>query len=135
LVVYPPGTSIADRRLARLWRAWPLAGAALALLAVILLADAASSPRTVLGVAVAAYVSIGALLFLRAGPTRVPVRSMSVMLMAGAVDARERRCYAEWETLADMLIRAEQDLRSGAIAPVDHEAIWWHAYDCLGEAG
>ena len=63
LIIYPAGTGTADRRLARLWRAWPLGGAVLGLLAVMLLGNAASSPDTVLAVAVAAYVSIGALLF------------------------------------------------------------------------
>ena len=31
LILYPPGCTTADRRLARLWRGWPLTGAALAL--------------------------------------------------------------------------------------------------------
>ena len=84
-----------------------------------------------LAVAVAAYVSIAALLFLRAGPARVQVRSMSVILMSGAVDAQQRRRYTEWETVVDMLIRADQRLRTGAISPVEHEAIWWQAYDRL----
>ena len=30
LIIYPPGTTTADRRLARLWRGWPLDGVALA---------------------------------------------------------------------------------------------------------
>jgi hypothetical protein len=30
LIIYPPGTTTADRRLARLWRGWPLGGVALA---------------------------------------------------------------------------------------------------------
>ena len=42
-----------------------------------------------------------ALLFLLAGPGRVQVRSMSVILMPGAADAHERRRHTEWETLAD----------------------------------
>lgn len=133
LIIYPPGTSTADRRLARLWRAWPPGGAVLGLglLAVILLGNAVSSPHTVLAVAMAAYLSIGALLFLRAGPARVQVRSMSVVLMPGAADAQQRRRHAEWETLVDMLVRADHMLRTGAISPVEHEAIWWQAYDRL----
>src|ERR1700741_2720084 len=31
LAVYPPGSTTADRRLARMWRGWPITGAALAL--------------------------------------------------------------------------------------------------------
>lgn len=131
LVIYPPGTNTADRRLARVWRAWPIGGVVLVLLAVVLLGSAVSSPRTVLAVALAAYVSIGALLFLLAGPARVQVRSMSITLMPGATDAQQRRRYTEWETLTDMLTRADHMLRTGAISPVEYEATWWRAYDRL----
>ena len=74
LIIYPAGTTTADRRLARLWRGWPISGAVLGLLAVMLLGNVAASPDAVLAFAVAAYVSIGALLFLRAGPARVRVQ-------------------------------------------------------------
>jgi hypothetical protein len=131
LIIYPPGTTIADRQLARLWRGWPVTGAVLLLLTVMLLGNAAASPNTVLAFAVAAYATIGALLFLRGGPARVQVRSMSIVLMPGAADARELRKYAEWQTLVDMLTRADQMLTTGVISLVEHEAIWWEAYDRL----
>jgi Family of unknown function (DUF6611) len=133
LIIYPPGASTVDRRLARLWRGWPLGGAVVGLFAIMMLGNAVSSPRTVLAVAVGAYVGIRALLFLRAGPGRVHVKSMSVLLMPGTADVSERRRYTEWRTLAQMLTRADQMLTSGAISPVEHEAIWWHAYDRLEE--
>ncbi len=97
----------------------------------MLLGNAAASPDTVLAFAVAAYVTIGALLFLRAGPARVQVRSMSIVLMPGTADARERRRYAGWQTLVHMLTRADRMLTIGAISLVEHEAIWWEAYDRL----
>src|ERR1700758_5038737 len=96
LVVYPPGCITADRQLARLWRGWPITGAALAVLAVMLLGNVTASPDAVLGYAVAAYVGIGALLFLRAGPGRVRVRSLSIILMPSGADVREQCKYAEW---------------------------------------
>ena len=129
LIIYPPGTGTADRRLARLWRAWPLGGAVLGLLAVMLLGNAVSSPDTVLAVAAGAYVCIGVLLFVLAGPARVQVRAKSVILTPEAADAHQRRRYTEWETLVDMLTRADHMLTTGAISPVEHEAIWWQAYD------
>ncbi len=89
LIIYPSGITSADRQLARLWRGWPISGAVLGLLAVMLLGNVAASPDTVLAFAVTVYVSIGALLFLRAGPARVRVRSMSIILMPKAADARE----------------------------------------------
>jgi Family of unknown function (DUF6611) len=76
-------------------------------------------------------VSIGALLFLRVGPARVQVRSVSIALMPGAIDARERRKHIECQTLVHMLTRADHMLATGAISPVKHEAIWWEAYDHL----
>ena len=133
LIIYPPGTSTADRRLARLWRGWLVGGAVLGLLAVMLLGNVVSSPNAVLAVAVAAYVSIGVLLFLLAGPARVQVRSMSVILMPGTADAHEQRRYTEWQTLVHMLIRADQMLTTGAISSAEHEATWREAYDRLEE--
>ncbi len=131
LIIYPPGTTAADRQLARLWRGWPITAAVLGLLAVMLLGNVVPSPNTVLAYAVAASVSIGALLFQRAGPARVQVRSMSIILMPKAADVRARRRYAEWQTLVHMLTQADQMLTAGAISPVEYEAIWWEAYDRL----
>lgn len=129
LILYPPGCSTTDRRLARLWRGWPLTGAALALIALMLLGDAAAAPVTVLAVAVAAYVCIGVLLFLRAGPLRVRVRSMSIILVPGIADECEVRKYFEWKALVHMLNRADRMLAMGVISPVEHEATLWQAYD------
>ncbi|MGZ4585582.1 MAG: DUF6611 family protein [Mycobacterium sp.] len=129
LTIYPPGISTADRRLARLWRGWSISGAALVLLAVMLLGNAAASPDTVLIVAVVAYVSIGVLLFLRAGPHRVRARSMSIILMPNTADVQEQRRYTQWRTLVDMLTNADRMLTTRAISPVEHEATWWEAYD------
>ncbi len=131
LIIYPPGISTGDRELARLWRGWPVSGAALGLLAVMLLGNVAASADTVLAFAVTVYVGIGVLLFLRAGPVRVQVRAMSVTLMLGVADTQERRGHAEWQTLVDMLTGADHMLATGAISRVEHEAIWWEAYNRL----
>ena len=32
-----------------------------------------------------------------------------------------------------MLMRADHMLKVGAISPVEHEAVWWQAYDRLEE--
>jgi hypothetical protein len=133
LIIYPPRTSTVDRRLARLWRGWPLGGAVLGLLAFIMLGNAVAAPPTVLAAAVTIYASIGALLFLLAGPARVQVRSMSVVLMPGTTDAHQQRRYAEFQTLVDTLIRADRTLTTGAISAVKYEATWWDAYDRLEE--
>ncbi len=132
LILYPPGSTTADRRMARLWRGWPITGVALGLLAMMLLGGAAASPDMVLAISVAAFVGIGALLFLRAGPIRVQVRSMSVIVLPNSADVQARHSPTECRILAGMLIRADHLLASGAISPVEHEAIWWEAYDRLG---
>lgn len=129
LILYPPGCSTADRRLARLWRGWPLTGAALSLIALMLLGDAAAEPITVLAVALVGYVSIGVLLFLRGGPLRVRVRSMSVILMPGIADECEVGKCSEWKALVHTMNQADSMLAMGAISPVEHEAAWWQAYD------
>lgn len=129
LIVYPPGSTTADRRMARLWRGWPITGAALGLPAIMLLGHAGVSPDKVLAIFVVAYVGIGALLFLRGGPMRVQVRSMSVIVLPNNADAHERQSHTECRTLAGMLVRADHLLANGAISFVEHEAIWWDAYD------
>jgi hypothetical protein len=133
LIVYPPGSTIVDRRLARLYRGWPLGGAMLGFFTILLLVDAVSSADGVLAVAAATYLGVWALLFVLAGPARVPVKSMSVLLMPGTTDVTERRRYTNWKTLAQDLTRADHLLTTGAISPVEHEAVWWHAYDHLEE--
>ena len=132
LIVYPPGSTAADRRLARLWRGWPITGAVLALLAFMLFGNVVAPPTTVLEYAVAGYVGIGALLFLRAGPVRVRVRSMSIILMPKGADVRELCRYAEWRMLVHMLTTADRMQATGATSLVEHEASWWKAYDRLG---
>ncbi len=129
LIVYPPGSTTADRRMARLWRGWPITGAALGLLAIMLLGHAGVSPKKVLAVFVVAYVGIGALLFLRAGPRRVQVRAMSVILLPNSVDAHDRESYTECRALAGTLASADHLLANGAISLVEHEAVWWDVYD------
>jgi hypothetical protein len=133
LIIYPPGISSADRQLARLWRGWPIGGAVLGLLAVALLGNVAASADAVLAFAVTVYMCIGALLFLRAGPARVRVRSMSIILMPKAPDARELARYSEWQNLVHLLTRADRMLCTGAISPAEYEATWWEAYDRLEE--
>lgn len=132
LTVYPPGISTADRRLVRVWRCWPVSGALLGVLALMVLGNAAATPDTVLAATVSAYLGIGALLFLRAGPARFRVRSLSIVLMPGSADVNEQHKFVEWQAMVHMLTAADRGLTGGAIAAVEHEAIWWEVYDRLG---
>ncbi len=129
LVVFPPGIGAGDRRLLRLWRGWQTGGGLLALLAVMLLSDAVSSSATTLLVAAATYVGVGAVLFVMTADVRPRVRSMSVILLTGDLDGSERRRFEEWEKLVCVLTAADRLLNAGRIAPVQHEALWWQAYE------
>jgi hypothetical protein len=117
--------------LARLSRGWLVGGAVLGLLAVMLLGNVVSSPIAVLAVALVAYVSVGALLFLVAGPARVQVRSMSVVLVPETADAHELHRYTEWQALVQMLTRADHMSAIGAMSSGEYEATWREAYDRL----
>ena len=130
MIIYPPGTATADRRLARLRRGWPLGGAALVLFTIVV-GDAVSSPYTVPAVAITSYLSIHVLLSLLAGTKRVHVKSMSLTFMPAIANEDERHQHHEWERLTRVLTRADDMLSTGAISPVEYEAIWWQAYDRL----
>lgn len=132
LVVFQPGISAFDRRLLRMWRAWPVGGGMLAMLTVMLLGDAVASPGTTLAVVAAAYAGVWVALFVVVTDARAEVRSMSLLLLAGDHDSSDRIRYAEWEALVDLLTSADDKLNAGTIAPAQHEALWWQAYEHLG---
>ncbi|HZA11853.1 DUF6611 family protein [Mycobacterium sp.] len=131
LVVYPPGITPAERRLIRLWRGWPMWGALVWLMSEICLANKVSVGVAMV-ISTAAYVAAGAFAFALAGEARARVRSMSVVLIDGDDDANSAALYAEWHKLAGALTEADRLVVSGAVSPVQHEAIWWRAYDELG---
>ena len=49
---------------------------------------------------------------------------MSVALVPGTADPLEIRRYTEWQAVAQMLIRADHMLTTGAISPGEHDAVW-----------
>lgn len=130
LVIFPPGISTTDRRLLRLWRAWPIGGGALAVFAVMLV----GGPLTTVVVAAAAYLTTGAALFVLTARARGGVRSMSLIFLTEELNADDRQRYAEWEALADLLLRADHMLTTGAITVPQHEMAWWQAYGRLRAA-
>lgn len=132
LVVFPPGISAADRRLLRLWRGWLAGGGLIAMLAVMVLGDAVRSVVTTLLIVAGAYLGTGAALFVLTAGVRAGVRSFSLILLANQLDPRERRSYAEWSRVVDVLTRADSLLKAGVINRTQHEALWWQAYGRLG---
>lgn len=130
LIVFPPGINPVERRLLRAWRAWPTWGLALWLLALILL-HSVIAPVAALGLT-AAYLSVGAMLFCRVAGIRGRVRGLRVVRVAGRNDPRATARYAELSSLTAALDDADDRLRQGDLSTAGHEAIWWRAYERLG---
>ena len=99
------------------------------MLAVILAGDTLASARTTFLVAASAYLGVGMVLFAVTAGVRTGVRTMTVILLAGDIDEPDRRRYAQWELLVDLLTRADHMLEAGAVDATQHEALWWQAYD------
>jgi hypothetical protein len=133
LVIFPPGISPADRRLVRLWRGWPMWGALLWLMSEIVLSNALS-PGSALAFSVAVYLASGAITFALAGPARTQVRTLHAVLIDGYIDAHSAARYAEWKELVAILTEADERVNQGSSSPVEHEVVWWRAYDRVGAA-
>jgi hypothetical protein len=133
LVLFPPGITTPERRLLRLWRGWPMWGAAMWLVMEIRLAHS-FSPGAATLISTSTYLAAGAATFALAGTARSHVRSLSVVVIEGHDDPRSSAIYAELNALVDMLIRADQMRDRGAASTVHHEAGWWQAYDRVGAA-
>jgi hypothetical protein len=131
LVVFPPGINVADRRLLRLWRAWPVGGGLLAVLVAMLIGGVVAPADVTFLVAAAAYLGVGAVLFVLTAGARAGVRSMSLVLLTGYVEPDERQARRDWEKLVIVLTRADSMLHSGAIDFTQHETLWWQVYDSL----
>jgi len=104
----------------------------LAMLAMMLLGDAVASPGTTLLVVAVAYAGVGLVLFVLTAGVRTGVGAMSLILLATDLGPRDRRSFAEWGVLVELLMTADRKLNAGTIAPAQHEALWWQAYECLG---
>ena len=133
LVVYPPGISAAERRLLRLWRGWPLWGIGLWLICEVVF-NRMVSPGPALAWSTTVYLLSGALMFALSSQLRGQVRSLQVVLIDGSNDSCSAGLHAQWEELASLLIDADERLDRGQASPVQHEAVWWQAYDRLGQS-
>ena len=128
LVVFPPGITVRERRLLRVWRGWPLWGAAL-WVGLQIGGESAGMPETALIAGSMIYIAVGALMFALAGETRVRVRTLWATTMAGYGHDDVDRQYAVLRALARALDQADLDLEEDRISPLQHEARWWQVYD------
>ncbi|MDT5285886.1 MAG: hypothetical protein QOF88_775 [Mycobacterium sp.] len=133
LVVYAPGISADERTLLRLWRSWPIWGMPTWLiLEMFLVPTIGSNPA--LAISTSLCLGAGALLMAMTGANRTRVRTLTVVRMAGVVDAVAVDRYAELYALAHELADADRTLAAGELSTVDHEAVVWRVYDRLGTA-
>jgi hypothetical protein len=131
LVVYPPGITEMERRRLRVWRGWPLWGAALWVACEIWLTPQIG-PWPALAASTAAALAGGAVSSALAGDARTQVRVLAVVTMAGYDDPATLATCRRLRSLAMTLIHADQTRALGLISPTEHEALWWQVYDEIG---
>lgn len=130
LVMFPPGISVAERRLLRLRRAWPAWGAGLWLVSAICLAGT-PTPVAAIGISTIAYLAAGAITFAFTAHLRSRVRTLHVLVIDSQPDGESTAAYRQLETLVKTLCDADTMLSQGQLTPVDHEAVCWRVYDRL----
>lgn len=123
LVVFPPGTDDRDRRLLRLWRAWPVGGVLLALAALVVLRGPVGLPAALV---VAPVVFLGPLLWLR-HTLRRQRRDLVVVhadYLYGTGTPEDLVRCKRLVALGTRLIDAERAFDNGELSPVDFQRIW-----------
>ncbi len=130
LVVFPPGITVRERRMVKVWRSWPLWGAALWLV-LQLAGEMTGMSATALIAGTMLYIAAGAITFAVAGETRMRVRTLWAVKIAGLGDDEADPQYSHLRLMARALVHADLDLLDGRISAVEHEARWWQVYDLL----
>lgn len=132
LVVFPPGTSVDDRMLLRIWRAWPTWGMATFLILEILLVPAIGAVAA-LWISATVFLGAGAVLMAMTATTRGDVRTMTAVRRAGVHDPLAAEQFLEFYSLAHALVETDGRLAAGEIQPVEHELLVWRVYDRMGD--
>lgn len=130
LMVYPPGLSQSERRRLRVWRGWPMWGAAPWALSVLSVQPLTGSWPAI-AIATAIYLGAGAVTRYLAGPTRKQVRTLSTEVLRGHHDPRSRAVASEISSLTHLMADADDRLARGEMTTVDHELTWWRVYQQL----
>jgi hypothetical protein len=89
------------------------------------------APGSAIVCSTAVYLAAGAITFVFAGGVRKQVRSLQFVLFGEHLDPRSAQLYAVWKEATVALFAADELLRCGKASPVEHELIWWQAYDRL----
>ena len=69
-----------------------------------------------------------------AGGARTQVRTMAAMVMVGHHDPASVAARDKLETLAAVLMEADERLIRGQFSPAEYEMTWWRVYDQMESA-
>jgi hypothetical protein len=127
LVVYPPGINDTERRWVRIWRGWPFWGVLVWIVCEIGFSEV-TGPSLAFCASTAAFLASGAVAAVMAGDARAQVRTMTAMVMVGVHDPLSRAIRDRLESLAAILLEADDRLEQGLISPSQHELAWWRVY-------
>lgn len=127
LVVYPPGISASERRRLRVWRGWPWWGALVWMISEIWLSHT-TGPWLAFAASTAVFLASGVTAAVMAGDTRTQVHTMIATTMVGYHDPVSKAARDKLESLAEILLEADDRLQHGLISPIEHEMAWWRVY-------
>ena len=131
LVVYPPGISRTERRRVRVARGFPLWGSAVWIVAQIYLSDV-FNPWIALALSISVVLTLGWVARAMAAPMLEQTRTMSAAVMVGLPELGSTAERDQLQRLGIQLIRADESLADRALTEIEHESIWWNAYDEIG---
>ena len=127
LVVYPPGSTDAERGRIRIWRGWSVWGTTLWAIAGILLESVVGTTLAFVGASVVAL-SAGLAAYHAANPCAARVRTIGVVLPAGSLNMGRRAAGDQLLRLSESLAFADELRAAGRLSPLDYEVVWSSAY-------
>lgn len=130
LVIYPPGISAQERRRLRIWRGSPIWGAALWAVLEITLQQFMVAWNA-LAISSAVVIVAGGVARTLVGEAPWRVRGTGAITMAGHTDLDMVTARGKLLAMAATLTDADKNLDNGLITALEHEALWWRAYDQL----
>lgn len=131
LVVYPPGTTDAERSRIRIWRGWPVWGTTLWVVVGVPVESVVGTTRAFILASIVAL-SAGAAAYRTAKPNATRVRTIGVVLPAGSPHRGRRAARNELLRLAGSLQFADELRAAGRLSALDYEVVWSSAYHRIG---
>jgi hypothetical protein len=129
LVLYPPGTTVQERRRIRLCRSWIAAGIASGLVLFIALRQAEVPVIAAVLAALALYVVGAVVTARRAGAIRHRVLALAAARSTLAPDPRQTEVCGYLAQQAAAMRDADESLDAGSCTVVEHELVWSAVYE------